>query len=154
MSQTLYKIQQVCAHTHEVMKMQSSEFTLALDECVLLAFTKLIGGELKETNDAFYHKVMREVEDPLCRAYLAYHRGSSRPLPYKQYAKFMDAVHSCGHFVNNTKMQVVVQETEEKYTTGGESGGRGGGATETGGKGIKEFLARLRSLLTEFETED
>ena len=94
--------------------MHPSSFTLALDDCVLLAFTKLIGGELKETNDAFYEGVLGQVEHPLCRAYLSYHEGSSRPLPYVQYAKFMGAVHSCGYFVHNEKMQTCHQETEEE----------------------------------------
>ena len=66
MSQILYRIQQVCAYTHEV-GMKSIVFTLALDECVLLAFTELIGGELRGTNDAFYERVLGQVEDPLCR---------------------------------------------------------------------------------------
>ena len=154
MSQILYRLQQVCAYTHEGLRMKSSAFTLALDECVLLAFTELIGGELRGTKDAFYEGVMRNVEDPLCQAYLEYHRGSSRPLPYEQYAKFMGAVHSCGHFVHNEKMQTCHQETEEEYTPGGSTQpNQQESAAETRGNRMKELLARLRALLTEFEAE-
>ena len=116
MSQVLFKIQQLSAYTHTAgMK---SRFTNALDECVLLAFTSLIGGQLRDTTDAFYD-VMRQVSGPLSRAYVAYHEAYTRDLPYAEYAKFMSAVHSCGYFVHNARLQTLKQETEEEHNQRG-----------------------------------
>ena len=104
MSQILFHIQQICAYTHTA-RMPKSTFTTALDECVLLAFTSLIGGQLKDTTDAFYERVMRQVRDPLNRAYVAYHEANTRDLPYAEYEKFMSAVHSCGFFLHDAQIQ-------------------------------------------------
>ena len=118
MSQVLYKIQQICAYTHTA-RMPKSTFTTALDECVLLAFTSLIGGNLKDMTPAFIENVMQKVTDPLCRAYLAYNEANSRDLPYAEYQKFISAVRACGHFVRNVNMQNCLLETEKIYNERG-----------------------------------
>jgi hypothetical protein len=99
--------------------MPKSTFTTALDECVLLAFTSLIGGNLKDMTPAFIENVMQKVTDPLCRAYLAYDEANSRDLPYAEYQKFISAVRSCGHFVYNVNMQNCPLQTEKIYNARG-----------------------------------
>ena len=163
MSQVLFRIQQICAYTHS--QGMKSRFTNALDECVLLAFTSLIGGQLKDTTDAFYERVMRQVRDPLNRAYVAYHEANTRDLPYAEYEKFMSAVHSCGFFLHDARLQTLTQETEEIHTHRGtpqplpptqptpqpqptqptQAETRGNGNT------VRALLAQVRALLDELE---
>lgn len=155
MSQTLYKIRQLWEYVHGAGL--KSHFTDELDKCVQLAFTA--DGQLKDTNEEFIKLVMREVQYYLFGAYSAYHTGYSRPLPYKQYEKFMDACKLCGVYVHNQDLQNLRRETEAEHEIGktqpspqtvitGE-----GGAAETHGNRMKELLARLREILTEFEAE-
>jgi hypothetical protein len=146
--------------------MPQSTFTTALDECVLLAFTSLIGGNLKDMTPAFIENVMQKVTDPLCRAYLAYNEANSRDLPYAEYQKFISAVRSCGYFVHNDKMQNCLLETEKIYNERGtpqplpptpqpqptqptqQAETRGNGNT------IRALLAKVRALLDELEKEE
>jgi hypothetical protein len=163
MSQILFHIQQICAYTHTV-GMPKSTFTTALDECVLLAFTSLIGGKLQDMTPAFIENVMQKVTEPLCRAYLAYNEANSRDLPYAEYQKFISAVRACGHFVYNVNMQNCPLQTEKIYNARGtqplpptqptpqpqptqptQAETRGNGNT------IRALLAQVRALLDELE---
>jgi hypothetical protein len=133
--------------------MPKSTFTTALDECVLLAFTSLIGGNLKDMTPAFIENVMQKVTDPLCRAYLAYDEANSRDLPYAEYQKFISAVRSCGHFVYNVNMQNCPLQTEKIYNARGTPQPLPPTQVETRGNGntVHALLAQVRALLDELE---
>jgi hypothetical protein len=167
MSQVLYKIQQLSAYTHTAGL--KSRFTDALDECVRLAFTSLIGGQLSDTTDAFIKRIMPQVGALLDTAYIEYHGANTRDLLYAEYAKFMSAVHSCGFFLQNARLRTLKQETLEEHTHHGtpqplpptpqlpptlqlpqpqptqQAEARGNGNT------VRALLAKVRALLDELE---
>jgi hypothetical protein len=153
MSQTLYKIKLLCDYIQSVgMKTTFTEF---LDDCVRLAFAA--DGELKKTNDES-ETVMQKVNSYLSRAYVAYHEGISRPLPYEQYEKFVSVCHSCGFYVHDKRMQTLYKETAKEHMR---RGGRQpiqpiqpiqtihGGSAETRRNRMRELLDELMKLLDE-----
>jgi hypothetical protein len=113
MSQVLYKIQQLSVYTHSHDML--SRFTNALEACVLLAFTSLSGGQLRDTSDAFYARIMPQVGALLSTAYIEYDSANTRDLPYAEYAKFMSAVHACGFFLQDARLRTLKQETLEEH---------------------------------------
>jgi hypothetical protein len=146
-----------------------SRFTNALDACVLLAFTSLSGGQLRDTSDAFYARIMPQVGALLDTAYIEYHGANTRDLLYAEYAKFMSAVHSCGFFLHDARLQTLTQETEEIHTHRGTpqplpptpqlppipqlQPTQPTQQTETRGNGntVRALLAKVRALLDELE---
>jgi hypothetical protein len=140
MSQICYIIKQLCDYVHSVgMK---SAFTDALDECFRLAFT---GGVLRETNGDYY-SVMSVMKMYLNQAYKAYHSGSSRPLPYDRYEKFIRVCRGCGLIMRDGDMQNWQQETQDEYTKRG-----GAQPIAQAGGSMKELLVKLRELLETYE---
>ena len=143
MSQMCYIIKQLCDYVHSHRVGMNSAFTDALDECFRLAFTG--DGELRETNGD-YKSVMRAMKVYLNQAYQAYHSGSSRPLPYDRYEKFMTLCRGCGLIVGDVDMQNWNQETQDEYAKRG-----GAQPIAQAGGSMKELLVKLRELLETYE---
>jgi hypothetical protein len=119
-------------------------------------------GQLRDTTDAFFKRIMPKVGALLSTAYIEYDDANTRKLPYAEYAKFMSAVHSCGIFLQDVRLQTLKQETEEEHNQRGtqplpptpqpqptqptqQAEARGNGNT------VRALLAKVRALLDELE---
>ena len=104
MAQVVFKMRQLLDYVRD--KGINQDFKTALEECV-----RLTKG-MPEVDIPPVGSVARDVARNLDTAYRAYHREYSRPLPYKQYEKFMEVCRGWGSFMGDQQMLRWKQETQ------------------------------------------
>ncbi len=155
MSQSLIKLKQVwqylCDHG------TLSKFSQLIDKCVKMAFHEVRGvWELKQEDDRFYSRVLKQMREPLHEAYIEYHDASTRDLPYPEYEQFMSAVRSCGFSINDKTLQNLTPEPKRLHDALRTAPPRqpvpsaAPAPPGTPGTRLDELLGRLRDLLDEF----
>ena len=145
----VFKMRQLLDYVRD--KGINQDFKTALEECV-----RLTKG-MPEVEIQPQGNVARDVARYLDAAYKQYHRAYSRPLPYKQYEKFMEVCRGWGSFMGDPHMLRWKQETEEEYAKSGgvrrEENAKPGGAAQGDAERMQELLAQLKELVEKYEVK-